>query len=350
MQTYKFHHAQQLIREDIRDDRISNIAKFLKDTDDPKFLNSVETLIKEEGLIRRINQMWDDAGFVPKYKQPFADLLINSKGTLLSKIQLLFHISNREGSQLMTASDFKSNWNGNIDDKIGNKITTNETFNLMKTRLISDNAFRGQRVGAGEFFCCLFGKNGKKKKEKEGGGDIEIDGHGLELKGGGGLMRTHDSTKFRMSDELRMELKKKLKMPPVEGSKGYFKPAKANDPHVIEIKKLSGKDQLNIINWYLSRLYPKFPPPWIKDIAKDWQKNIGTSKIFEKFGSYNLLYYQQTDKWDSIMLIRETDGFCVNISDVKTASKQPITFSVNYNRGGDTNAVPDGSGKVHLSK
>ena len=79
METFKFHHARQLIREDITDDRINNIAKFLRDTDDPKFLNSVETLIKEEGLVRRINQLWDDAGFPPKYKTPFSDLLINSK-------------------------------------------------------------------------------------------------------------------------------------------------------------------------------------------------------------------------------------------------------------------------------
>jgi len=329
--------------------RIETIIDTIRSSENPQLISAIEGLIREKELSQRIDAIWEERGFgtrMAKYKEPFKSLILSSKTSLKSKIELLFNL--RKQSQTLDATKLKTNTSGEILDLVPQKLKNNETFDQTYKRMITGDSFRGKGIGPGEFFLALFGKNGDII---DGKGDVVLDGFYVEVKGsGGGSIKPGTENRHRVADQLRAEMAKLLKVDLDRSNKLHVHNTKSN--FVTAMKKKSVKERTTILQDYLKKMYPVWKSNEIDAVAKDIANNIGTKDALKVIGQTILKKYQDKDKFDSIMFISSDGSKFSNVSDPTASSmlnvvepKPPL-----FNRDGDTQALPDGYINIVIKK
>jgi hypothetical protein len=268
-----------------------------------------------------------------KYKELFKVLMVQSGGTLRSKIELLYYIA--KNSNAIPGSLFKSTFSATIEEIVPDVIRKNSSFQNIKNSIFFDDSFRGKGIGPGEFALALLGEQGDIIDDA---GDITVGGVGIELKdGGGGSIKTGSPSSFRRADELRSWIGQQVGVALDRNNKLYLdKPSEFSEAFM----RLDQAKRYSISLEYIQGLYPNLEASEQQDIAHGMANNIGTSVVSTYFGKALLNSYKKQDKWDTILFI-DKSGKMVNLASTDDANM--INFKLaGINRDGDTQALPDG--------
>lgn len=320
-----------------KESRINKIYSELQNQADSALLDFIETKLKQVELSSRVDKAWDNRNFnsgrMSKYKDPFKTLMIQSGGSLKSKIQLLYYIA--KNSDAIPGSIFTNTFSGTIDDIIPERIKQNAAFQDIKNTIFFNDTFRGKGIGPGEFALALFGEKGDIVDD---GGDVNIGGVGVEIKdGGGGSIKTGSPNSFRRADELRSRIGKQVGVELDRKNKLHWdKPSEFTDA----FNALNQSKRYALSLQYVKDLYPNIETSDQTDLAQGLSTHAGTPAVSAYFGKALLNSYKKQDKWDSILFISKS-GALTNLASPDDADK--INFSLaGINRDGDTQALPDG--------
>lgn len=320
-----------------KENRLKAIYSALQQQTDDSLVDLIEAKLKQKEINARVDKIWEkrnwDSGRMKKYKDLFKVLMIQSGGTLKSKIELLYYIA--KNSNAIPGSLFKSTFSSTIDEIVPDRIRRNSAFQNIKNSIFFDDSFRGKGIGPGEFALSLLGEKGDIV---DNGGDITIGGVGIELKdGGGGSIKTGSPSSFRRADDLRSWLGQQVGITLDRNNKLYLdKPSEFSEAFM----RLDPTKRNSISLEYIQGLYPNLDATDQKDIAHGMANNIGNSVVATYFGKAILNSYKKQDKWDTILFIAK-NGKMVNLASVDDANM--INFKLaGINRDGDTQALPDG--------
>jgi hypothetical protein len=317
--------------------RLKAIYSALQQQADDSLVDFIEAKLKQKEINARVDKAWTtrnwDSGRMKKYKELFKVLMVQSGGTLRSKIELLYYIT--KNSNAIPGSLFKSTFSATIDEIVPDRIGRNSAFQNIKNSIFFDDSFRGKGIGPGEFALSLLGEAGDIIDD---GGDITIGGVGIELKdGGGGSIKTGSPSSFRRADDLRSWLGQQVGIALDRNNKLYLdKPSEFSEAFM----RLDPTKRNSISLEYIQGLYPNLDATDQQDIAHGMANNIGTSVVATYFGKAILNSYKKQDEWDTILFIAK-NGKMVNLASIDDANM--INFKLaGINRDGDTQALPDG--------
>ena len=326
-------------KEDVmsKEARLKAIYSALQQQADDTMIDFIEAKLKQKEINTRVDKVWEkrnwNSGRMKKYKELFKALMVQSGGTLRSKIELLYYIA--KNSNPIPGSLFKSTFTATIDEIVPDVIRQNSAFQSIKNNIFFDDSFRGKGIGPGEFALALLGEQGDII---DGAGDITIGGIGIELKdGGGGSIKTGSPSSFRQADALRSWIGQQVGVVLDRNNKLYLdKPSEFSEAFM----RLDPAKRYSISLEYIQRLYPNLDSTDQQYIAHGMADNLGTSVVSTYFGKALLNGYKKQDKWDTILFIAK-NGKMVNLASIDDANM--INFKLaGINRDGDTQALPDG--------
>jgi len=338
------------------DSTIDNIAKMMKvglnnGSIDIKEIYQVESILRRSSILKRIDNLWTARGWdgsrrLSIYKDIFAEDILNSRSPLLDKIRFLYMVTSNNVA--IQPSVFEKTFKGNLDDIIPPKFLQNATFEDIKKKIFFSNSYRGKGIGPGEFALSLLGKKGIIVDH---GGDVNIDGWGIEIKDGkGGSIKTGSSNQFRNSDKLRKWIgqqvgvsfpRLKAKDIGAKKDKQIKLDWKSKNEFTDAYNNLDNNKKQNITTKYIQELYPELEPENQKILISGLMKDAGTPDVVYHFGQSLLKSYQSQDDWDSILLIN-INGNISNIVDFDNLKGIASFVLAGINRDGDTQALPDG--------
>ena len=123
-----------------------------------------------------------------------------------------------------------------------------------------------------------------------------------------------------------------------------------NAPGYVTNKKFSKhmesvKDP-SVYQQYFEQLYPGCDITKLVEVVMQCYKNA--DKFNTAVGKFALKRYQEVDKWDNILYIKESTMEIVNISDPSDIDFLNLKFIPKFKRGGDTQAIADGYVNVKI--
>lgn len=123
-----------------------------------------------------------------------------------------------------------------------------------------------------------------------------------------------------------------------------------NAPGYVDTKKFSKhlesvKDP-SVYQQYFEQLYPGCDVSELVEEVKHCYKD--PDKFNTAVGKFALKRYQEVDKWDNILYIKESTMEIVNISDPSDIDFLNLKFTPKFKRGGDTQAIADGYVNVKI--
>lgn len=323
--------------------RIDAIQALLAQTSDQSLIDKVESLLRETALTERVDKLWKARKFDNRrmsiYKEPFSDMIKLAPSSVKSKIQLLYWLTNNEPA--ITKESISTSYRKSIDELVPSKLVSNETYQAIKKKMFFSSTFRGKGIGPAEFALALLGKDGNIVDAR---GDIVIDGWGIELKDGraGSLKPGNVSNTHRVADAARDELGQKLGITFAKGAGNFdqkFMLHRDNE-FVRAMKALPPSEQQKLMLDWANKLYPGLDAKVRKELVLNIVSDLGTPAAKQHYGPPILTAYKSKDDWDSIMFV-SPDETVVNVVD-PIDSKHLLAFNPTINRGGDTQALPDG--------
>lgn len=327
-----------------KDDRIAAIEQALQASDDPKLMNYIESVVKKIEISERVDKLWNTRGFssgrMSKYKSSFFNVLLNSSSSLKSKIQLLYLLT--KNTQGIEASSFSKSFRQSIYDIVPSVFRNNETFDAIKEHIFSGDTFRGKGIGQGEFGIALLGKNGNIV---DAGGDVVVDGWGIEIKSGkGGSIKTGEPTSHRPADKLRDWIGKEFGVHLDRKNKLKWD---RDSEFISAFNAADTKKKLNVLTKYFDEMYPSMSSSYKTTLIKSVIQYAGTKEVHVPFAKVMLDVYKEHDNWDSLLLIHD-NGMAVNVAD--DSGIQYLRVVIQSNRDGDSQAVPDGFINIGIKK
>tara|TARA_Y100000296_G_scaffold81052_1_gene107442 strand:- start:10853 stop:11761 length:909 start_codon:yes stop_codon:yes gene_type:complete len=203
-------------------------------------------------------------------------------------------------------------------------LVNNKTYQKLYPKLIN---VRTKGIGIGELFLTFILKDGQFDSSV----DLQLGDGSWEVKNSktGGCIKGNKNTQLRVVDDL---------------VKKYFD---GMNPFQI-----SGTDSRLIWDsdtvWNFTRkLWPELSEDQV-DTRTDIFLNSGKNPHLrnQRVGHDILKSYQEIDEWTGLVLIDDEDAiFLVDVEDTEFVD-QNLKLTVQGKRGGDTNAVGDGYGKI----
>lgn len=337
--------AQKKVAEQVSTQELQIIADKLSKVKDEQMLNKLYGVLYNADIENRVDKLWDARGFnnkrMAKYKPIFREVVINSSSPIKSKIQFLFMLTKNIAS--IPGESFTKSFTGSWNDIVPDKMKSNPTYTDTISTFIGSDSFRGKGIGPAEFALALFGKNSNIVDHQ---GDVKVDGWGVELKDGrGGSIKPGTAQGHRAADSARDKLGQALGLEFKSGRGKAFNDTKFQfhyENNVVRaLQKLPDAKQYKLLKAWADELYPAISDEGRDQLVKGIIAHKGTEEVKSHFGKMMLDKYKENDEWDSIVFINPLTMAMANITDSSNADMIDYKLA-GLNRGGDTQALPDG--------
>jgi hypothetical protein len=254
-----------------------------------------------------------------KYFLAFAWEAHSRHGDGFEMIDILLNDNNLIGGE-----KFNSNFVLKFEDLYPDALHNNQTWQRLMPVLVD---FKGKGLGVGELYLALV-IQGWSFERTEGKGDGKVAGGIRELKKNGASLKPLAEA-IRVQDKLNTTLFEGNRAGPVTRWERDHKKWISTKPNAEAIYKD-----------YFSQLYPG------RDVSK-MVKALAKAKTGQEFqdiiGREVLSWYQDVDKWNSLVIIDQEKMIIANIADVNNLTMfKKIKFDWKSERGGDTQAITDG--------
>jgi len=350
---------------------------------DCELLTHIGNYIYSDELRSLIDNCWEKRGFevrvkgikkkMDEFKENFSTWINDAPFPFTDKkifIERLMIPTN-----LICLTDIQNNWEGYIDQLIGDEITSLPIFQWIKPKVMTSAGT--SKDGRGELFLLLFGRDSRLVSSKEGGGDLVICLETVEVKqaaagasikpkwGNGGAEKTKgngliDQLTKQLADKLEISTyvpiqhrpsaktnKKTLNQMRRDGSVFDFNPADVN-PFTESLKRLPKRSALDVLYWYFSNLYNDKGD--INKLCEDIHQTLGQNIATSVMASF-VLSRGLTDH--TIILAIHEESYAVSIiRDFSVAGISTLnntSFRYIAQRGTDSQSVPDGSVNIFIS-
>ena len=228
-----------------------------------------------------------------------------------------------DDSKLTGGERFNSNFIRGFDELYPNALKTNNAWQRLMPTLIE---FKGKGIGVGELYLALVIKDWTFERT-DGKGDGKVAGGIRELKNNGSSLKPVAET-IRVQDELNKTIFKGHRAGPVTkfaDHRAWIDTQK--DPEAIYLE-------------YFTKLYPGQD---VTNMVKELAVTTDGKTFHNIIGKCVLTWYKEVDKWASLIIIDQKKMMIGNIADVEDLSMfKNIKFNWKSERGGDTQALPDG--------
>lgn len=237
-----------------------------------------------------------------------------------------------DSNNLVDPHILDKNISTNLLDLIPQVLLTNVTFKSILAVLLKN---KGKGIGVGELLLPLIINDWRFSTEGDGwclGGRREIKNNGASLK-----PVATGTTEKGIIDRLNHTWFNGLR----PGGK------KEHENHAAYIKTLNENARIKTYASYFGELYPGRK---VATLSEEIAANFADADAFNQIlGRHVLDWYQQTDGWQSLIIIDPDTFDLVNIADVSKIDDLPIRFRAVMARGRDTQAVPDGYVNISLT-
>lgn len=218
------------------------------------------------------------------------------------------------------------------------QLKTNKTWQSLKPSLIQ---FKGERIGAGEFYFP-FVIQGWEFSKDGGKGDGFVAGGKREIKFGGASLKPTKNPSHRAIDRLNQTVFKGNRPGPEKP--GSTSRGQSWDRWYQWFQQQ--KNPKEILTEYFTELYPDHD---ISGLVDDLLQADTCRKMYDTVGRYVLDWYKKIDGWDSLVIIDLKKNRILNIADVTDLSKFPkLEFAWVTARSGDVRQHADGYVNVKI--
>lgn len=241
-----------------------------------------------------------------------------------------------DDAQLIGADMFGSNYYGPLPQQA--VLAHNQTWRALRPSIIS---FKGERIGAGEFYFPLV-IQGWQFQKSGGRNDGVVAGGTREIKFGGGSLKPLRDASHRIIDHLNATV-----------FQGH-RPGPENETQKSRGQSWSRwhqwlhdqPDPRSVLEEYLSRLYPGHD---VQDLVRDLLVIKECSDFYRRVGQEVMRWYQAIDGWDSLIIIDAVQDRMANIADINDLSQFPtLRFVWVTAREGDVRQHADGYVNVKI--
>ena len=215
-----------------------------------------------------------------------------------------------DDAQLVGAGMFQGNYYGPLPEQVA--LKTNRTWQALRPSIIR---FKGERIGAGEFYFPLT-VQGWRFEKTGGRNDGAVAGGTREIKFGGGSLKPTASASHRIIDHLNATV--------FQGNR----PGPEN-----QTKKSRGQSWSRWYQWfsaqpnraellqeYFGRLYPDND---VGDLVRDLLKISDCKDFYHRVGQEVMRWYRDIDGWDSLIIIDAMRDRMANIADIDDLAAFP---------------------------
>lgn len=228
-----------------------------------------------------------------------------------------------DDSKLISGELFNSNFIRRFDELYPTALKTNNAWQRLMPTLVE---FKGKGIGVGELHMALVIQDWTFERT-DGKGDGMVAGGIRELKNNGASLKPVAET-LRVQDELNLKVFKGHRAGPVTkfaDHRAWIDTQK--DPEAIYLE-------------YFTKLYPGRD---VNAMCKALAVANGGNEFNMIIGKEVLKWYKEVDTWASLIIIDQKKMMIGNIADVEDLSMfKNIKFNWKSERGGDTQALPDG--------
>jgi hypothetical protein len=228
-----------------------------------------------------------------------------------------------DDSKLISGELFNSNFIRRFDELYPTALKTNNAWQRLMPTLVE---FKGKGIGVGELHMALVIQDWTFERT-DGKGDGMVAGGIRELKNNGASLKPVAET-IRVQDELNLKVFNGYRAGPVTkfaDHRAWIDTQK--DPEAIYLE-------------YFTKLYPGRD---VNAMCKALAVANGGNEFNMIIGKEVLKWYKEVDKWASLIIIDQKKMMIGNIADVEDLSMfKNIKFNWKSERGGDTQALPDG--------
>lgn len=298
-----------------------------------EFNAKVDTLLKKKGMMPGKKSKVIIKSF---YEHFLAQAWINHcwYGDGDKMIDLLLDDKN-----LLAGDQFNKNFIKPLSELMSPKLTANKTWTALINSLIT---FKGERIGAGEFYFPFVIKDWEFQKDG-GTSDGYVAGGKREIKFGGASLKPIANASHRIIDHLVATI--------FQGNRpGPEKETKTSNGQSFDrwIKWFNTqKNKRQILLDFFTQLYPGRD---VESMCKDLETATTCKAFYKIVGSNVLKWYKDIDGFDSLVIIDLKKMKVANIADVNNLEIfTTLKFSWATKRGsnkgnssGDIRQVADG--------
>lgn len=233
-------------------------------------------------------------------------------------------------SKMIGNQQFNSNFYLDIFEQ--DELKSNKTWKSIKSSIIQ---FKGERIGAGEFYFP-FVIEGWEFSKDSGKGDGFVAGGKREIKFGGASLKPTKNPSHRIIDQLNATVFEGNR----PGPENLTKTSKGQSWNRWWTWFNTKSNKKGILNDYFSQLYPDHD---VTDLVNDLMLVNNCKDFYDTVGKYVLKWYKKIDGWDSLVIIDLKKNKILNIADVSDLTVFPkIGFSWVTARAGDVRQHADG--------
>lgn len=228
-----------------------------------------------------------------------------------------------DDSKLIGGEKFNKNFVLKFEDLYPEALKNNRSWQYIMPKLV---AFKGKGLGVGELYLALV-IQGWTFERTDGKGDGKVAGGIRELKNNGASLKPLTEA-LRIQDKLNLDI--------FEGHRAG--PITKFEDHKEWIRSKPNAEE--IYNRYFGQLYPGRD---VKKMCRDLVRANDGQEFSNIIGKSVLKWYQDADKWNSLVIIDQDKMVIANIADVDDLSMfRKLRFEWKSERGKDTQAITDG--------
>lgn len=327
-------------------------------------------------ITKWFSQMWDSLSIGKKvvgvnkkqseFRKILLDWIISAPTPIVDKRDFMLLIS--VPSEQIPISKLLS-FSGPFDQLVSETMRQNQTFKFIMHRTMTLAA--SSKDGRGEYLVALLGREGAFASTKTGG-DVMIDGQRVEIKSAdrgasikGDANKRHQSKNIDdLTEDLAAALHVHQYVPIRHRPKGSARNTikshrarglifdaelwQAENPFVAALSQLHIADATKILTPFYTGLYGDKPDT--HELIGKMLSLLGTDDA--RICLIGFILTRSKQEWDVLMILNETNANVVCITDTTPDAIKALPNNISWRlilqRGGDTQAVPDGYLNVRL--
>ena len=241
-----------------------------------------------------------------------------------------------DDSALVGGQMFQKNYYGPLPQQAA--LAQNRTWQALRASVIR---FKGERIGAGEFYFPLT-VQGWEFQKTDGRNDGFVAGGMREIKFGGGSLKPTRDPSHRIIDHLNATVFQGNRPGPENAT---VRTRGQSWDRWIQWFRAQPRAQ-DLLTEYLSRLYPEHD---VAPLVRDLMPISDCREFYHRVGHEVLRWYRAIDGWDSLIIIDALQDRMANIADVDDLTTFPtLRFSWVTARENDVRQHADGYVNVKI--
>jgi len=215
-----------------------------------------------------------------------------------------------DDGSLVGSRMFQKNYYGPLPEQA--QLSQNQTWRALRPSIIR---FKGERIGAGEFYFPLT-VSGWQFQKTDGRNDGFVAGGMREIKFGGGSLKPTQDASHRIIDHLNATVFQGNRPGPER-----------------ETLRTRGQSWARWLTWFQSQSQPReilqeyfsrlYPGRDVQGLVQDLLGITDCAAFYQRVGQEVLKWYRDIDGWDSLIIIDALRDRMANIADIQDLSTFP---------------------------